>query len=418
MPNPRPIGRIPKKFPGDSNLPLCSGELVFAAIPFSNPLLSRERSSPKEVSGGLQSAATILMTASLLLLTLTGCKDTKRAHANSDSASGNKDIAISEKAPRSSAATTASPNLPRDDKFHLISLDTFYHRLLEDYRPDESWAQVPRGETNFDGVPFILLGKIELTGLGRARDGEYKTPRVGEVPVGLRASKLHLLHGASYDAPDGTPIANLHLRYENGATRNLFLRYGVHSRNWYIERSERDATLADSRSLVIWNGFSHPSGGTPTRLFKTTFDNPLPAETLRGVEFRSLFNRPNAFIIALTVEDLPKNNSPLPPAAPDESDADYWREDNIIVLDADTKQPIATAICKLTVVEGSRTYRFGIHPADNRGMIRIAYPPGKFKRFVMEIIAPDYETSNIETSADDGLMQPNLPVPLKKLPPQ
>jgi len=120
--------------------------------------------------------------------------------------------------------------------FHPVVLDQFYQRQFVDYRPTESWAQVPRGETNFDGVPFLMFGKIDLTGLGSGPDGVNSSlRRVGEIPVLGEPPAWHLGHGASYDSPDGTPIACVRLRYQNGETRRLFIRYGVHARNWYVE---------------------------------------------------------------------------------------------------------------------------------------------------------------------------------------
>ena len=60
---------------------------------------------------------------------------------------------------------------------------------------------------------------------------------MGEIPVGQRAVRLHLIHGASYDSLEGPPIAELLLHYANGATRKIFIRYGIHVRNWYVERT-------------------------------------------------------------------------------------------------------------------------------------------------------------------------------------
>ena len=110
------------------------------------------------------------------------------------------------------------------DKFHPLVLDRFYKRPLSDHKPTDSWGQVPRGVTNFDGVPFRMFGYIELTGLGPARDKDFYPTRVGEIPVGQRTTRLHLIHGAAYADPDGTPIAAIRLNYARGEERRLFLR--------------------------------------------------------------------------------------------------------------------------------------------------------------------------------------------------
>ena len=304
---------------------------------------------------------------------------------------------------------------PTITNFHPVLLDDFYQRQFADYRPTESWAQVPRGETNFNGVPFLMVGKIDLNGLGRARDGEFHPPRVGEVPVGRRAARLHLLHGASYDSPDYTPIACVLLRYENDEPRKLFIRYGVHVRNWYVEANEIDPTLSDPRSLAVWTGNTRPDGsGTPTRLFKSTFDNPLPAQKIRSLELLSLFARANSVILAITLDDSPDAAQPSNPALEDNDDSVLRREDFLRVLDDATGQPVSNVAARLTVTELRRTYRFGDYFSDARGQVPILYPPGRFQKFVVEMTAAGYLPANLEILSDDGLMDPDQPVRLKR----
>src|SRR5262245_17769813 len=244
----------------------------------------------------------------VLILTAAGCGDSQNVERGRIEATPAEVVtaaAPGAKASRTAVAAAAKETTP-STRFYALPLESFYQRLFASYRPTDSWAQVPRGATNFDGVPFRMFGKIDLTGLGRARDGEFQPSRVGDIPVGHRATRVHLIHGASYDAPDDTPVASVRMRYENGETRNLFLRYGVHARNWYVEANEVNSELSDPRSFVIWNGNSRPDGaGKPTRLFKTTFDNPLPTQAIRSVELLSLFARANAVFLALTLEEAP-----------------------------------------------------------------------------------------------------------------
>ena len=356
----------------------------------------------------------LLLLAPVLFLGVAGCKDSRQPAQGRGA-----DLEKPEEAPAQSTATApavaGTPLAPTSSPaFHPLPLDPFYQRQFADYRPTDSWAQVPRGETNFDGVPFLMFGKIDLTGLGRARDGEFQPAHVGEIPVGRRAARLHLIHGASYDCPHDTPIACLRLRYESGETRRLFIRYGVHARNWYVEASEQDPTLSDPRSLVIWNGTSRGGGsGTPTRLFKTTFDNPLPAQEIRGIELLSLFARANSVILAITLEDSPVVT---PPAMEDEDDSEFRREDSLLVLDTDTGRPIPNATIRLSVAERARTYRFGTYNSDANGKVRIDYPPRGIQAFIIEAAAPGYSPVNFEIMNDDGLLGADLPVRLKREP--
>jgi hypothetical protein len=212
------------------------------------------------------------------------------------------------------------------------------------------------------------------------------------------------------------------LRYTGGESRRLFIRYGVHVRNWYVEANEMNAELGDPRSLVVWQGTSAGGGsGTPTRLFKTTFDNPLPAQEIRSLELLSLFARANSVFLAITLEETlapaaaaPATTSPEPPETADEDDSIYRREDVVRILDAETSEPIRNALLRLSVTERGRTYRFGVLPSDGRGQVRIIYPPGKFQKFVMDTAAPGYGPVIMEVPSDDGLLGANLAVRLKR----
>jgi hypothetical protein len=354
----------------------------------------------------------LLALACLSFFLTSGCKDSRRAHQPRET-NGAETVEASAPATPPVPPNPASKPIPAG-ALHPVSLDAFYQRQFADYRPTDSWAQVPRGETNFDGVPFLMFGKIDLTGLGRARDGEFQPARVGDIPVGHRAARVHLIHGASYDAPDDTPIASVLLRYENGETRHLFIRYGVHARNWYVEANEVVAELSDPRSLVVWNGNTRPDGaGRPTRLFKTTFDNPLPALEVRSIDLLSLFARANSVILAITLEEA---SAAAAQGVSNErnDDSEYRREDLVRALDADTGQPVPGVMLKLSVTERARTYRFGTYLSDGGGQIRIHYPPGRFQTFLMELASPDYVPVKIEVSSDDGLFGPDMPVRLKR----
>jgi len=259
-----------------------------------------------------------------------------------------------------------------------------------------------------------MFGKFDLTGLGRARDGEFQPTRVGEIPVGHRANRVHLLHGASYDSPDGTPVACLLLRYKDDSVRRFFISYGVHVRNWYVERNETVHDLSDPRSRVVWTGSTRADGsGTPTRLFMSTFDNPRPEQEIRGLEFLSLFARANPIILAITLEDAPDAKS-SPGPADELNESQFRREAFLRVKDADSGQPVPEAAVRLRVTEGTRHYGFGGYTSDARGEIRIDYPPGKFEILTVDMTAPGYPPVNFTISAKEGVFGPDLPVRLKR----
>jgi hypothetical protein len=283
------------------------------------------------------------------------------------------------------------------------------------------WARVPRGVTNFDGVPFRMLGPIELTGLGSARDGYFQPARVGEVPLGRRATRLHVIHSASYDDPDNTPVAALWLHYTNGTDRRIFIRYGAHVRNSYptmeTRRPGERAILRDPRSLVIWNGNTRADdSGYPLRLFKTTFENPQPTNEIRGVELLSLFGRTSSAILAITLEE---------PATPDLSaiqsieetdDFELRREVLVRTLDAASGRGVSNVVVNLSVTEDNRTYGFGSYKSDRHGQILIDYPPGKFRNLRLGINHDDLMPFVVNVASEQGVFGPEIPVRLKRRP--
>lgn len=276
------------------------------------------------------------------------------------------------------------------NRFHLVSLDGFYQRPFASYKPTEMWARVPRGVTNFDGVPFRMIGPIELTGLGSARDGYFQPARVGEIPLGRKATRLHVIHSASYDDPDDTPVAALWLHYTNGTDRKIFIRYGAHVRNSYptmeTRRPGERSILRDSRSLVIWNGNTRDDDtGYPLRLFKTTFENPQPTNEIRGIELLSLFARASSSILAITLEEPATPNPSAVQSLEETEDIDLRRELLVRTLDTVTGQAISNVVMNLSVTEDGRSYGFGTYTSDRHGQILIDYPPDKFGTFRMSV---------------------------------
>lgn len=285
--------------------------------------------------------------------------------------------------------------------FHSVNLTPYFNRLFTSFSTTESWGLVPRGKVTFDGVPFQMIGKLDLTGLGRASDGEFQPPRTGEIPVDRSAARLHLIHGTTYTSPDDAPVSEILLRYKNGEQRKLFIRYGVHMRNWYLETGETNSALGDPRSMVVWTGLPGAGSINPnvktTRLFKTTFDNPLPGEEIRSIEVLSLFATANSVIVAMTLEDSanPKNISPS--IEPD--DTPYRRQMIVRVLDNTTGEPVSNATLKARVTD-ERRYGFGSYQSDANGEIRFDYPPGRFRAMSFQPSTGYRGALEIQTNSD------------------
>jgi RNA polymerase sigma factor (sigma-70 family) len=298
----------------------------------------------------------------------------------------------------------------KPEPFRMLTLAPYYNRLLTSFDSTESWGQVPRGVTVFDGVPFEMSGKLDLTGLGRARDGEFQPSRVGEIAVNQKFTYLHMIHGTTYTSPEVSPVSCIVLRYQNGATRKLFIEYGVHVRNWYVEAMETVSTLRDSNSIVAWSG---PLGSgsanqvaLSTRLFKTTFVNPLPNEEVRGLEIQSLFSTANSVVVAMTVENSPSRRRRIDSAVEWDETA-YRREMVFRSVELASGRPISNAVLSVSVVESNR-YDFGNYASDENGRIRFAYPPEHFSRLDLLLSAPGYQSKLHSQTSADGIFPAEL----------
>ncbi len=308
---------------------------------------------------------------------------------------------------KSQSGTSSLRSSPAAGKFYPVALDSFYQRQLDSYGPNDAWGVVPQGVVEFDGIPFHMFGKIEMNGIGASRSQDFKPPRVGEIPVHRRAAHIHLIGGAGYKDPDGTPVAELRLHYANGEQRNIFINYGDHIRNWHVASDEKRTDVSDPRCHIVWNG-THPATGGPLRLFKNTFDNPLPAQEIRGLEVLSLFGNSFFTFCAVTLEEAAPDAQPSPLTAAEPDDSPYRREALVKVIDPATTQPIANAMLILMVEESGRQYGFGRYRSDARGQILLDYPPGKFSTVRLQLTAAGYLPVMEVRSDAEGLLPAEL----------
>src|SRR5206468_393725 len=120
----------------------------------------------------------------------------------------------------------------------------------------------------------------EITGTDAASHGEFLPPEVGGIPIHQTAQRVHLLHGAMHGHTDGAPLANLVLHFQNGATRQLRIVFGVHARNAVDESGVAPSELADPNSKLVWQSTGGQTKSNIARLYKTVFDNPWPEQEI------------------------------------------------------------------------------------------------------------------------------------------
>jgi peroxiredoxin len=275
----------------------------------------------------------------------------------------------------------------------------------------QSWSALPRGSQTFGGVPFRIDRKLALTGLDATRNGEFHPTRV-TVPLGRKAARLHLLHGADHDDKDGVPLAKLVFHYANGEERTMRLAYGIHARSWMKERHEAKSSLLDPDSRQAWTSASEDAerGNTVLRLYQTALNNPLPDQPITALELVSLFSRATPFIAGLTLESGNPEASPPSTASSRrvfkkslELDDSVYRDEFVIrTTDGETGGPMTNATAALTIADDQASFYFGEARADGTGVIRVPYPPQQTVAFTALVRAPGRLPSTFSGSKTNG----------------
>ncbi len=327
---------------------------------------------------GRWSAWAGLLLAGMAVTGLTDAKKNPPAAAGADAAS-----TAEPSAPAPAAASACAP----------LSLTDFYVTRWDTIPPGTSWTAVPKGRQEFDGIPYDLGGLIELTGLGALGDDKGLPSRVSEIPVGRKATFLHLIHGTAYAAPEGTPMARLVLRYADGQRRELLIRYGVHVRNWWREPNETSAALSDPRSGVVWSGTSPETDryGVGLRLFHTRLANPRPTTPIASLDLISLLKRPTWVVLGITLETTASPTAPaVATAAPAEEPPAVRLPETLVarVVDRRTGRPLPGAVVQLQLTGAEKEYRFGGQRADADGRVTLDLPPDGFEQGAILARAP------------------------------
>ena len=182
-------------------------------------------------------------------------------------------------------AATAVANA--DDS--TIDLTDFYGKASgtegDDWFSHPDWKIVPKGLQTFDGIVFDVSGTLLLRSINMPQLKEA----VRGIPINKRCRYIHLLHGLGYGDKDGVTIAVMEIHYANGEKREMPIILGVHVRNWWKEKGETISTVSDPLSGVAWSGQGTypPPERASVRLFRSTFENPLPDQPIAHIDFVS-----------------------------------------------------------------------------------------------------------------------------------
>jgi hypothetical protein len=127
--------------------------------------------------------------------------------------------------------------------------------------------------------------------------------RVEHVPVAQRAHRLHFLHGAGGDSPEGTTIARYIINYADGQKREVLMRYGQEVLNWH--QSKDQAATSKAAGTIAWEGSQARWAKQPNkciRLYKMTWENPWPDIQIESFDFVSAMETAAPFLLAITAE--------------------------------------------------------------------------------------------------------------------
>ena len=125
--------------------------------------------------------------------------------------------------------------------------------------------------------------------------------QVADIAVQHACQRLHFLH-AAIDAggvPDNTQIGSYVIHYSNGEQAQFPIVIGQSLADWFTQPDEEKKTFT-----IGWSGYNAESRrqGRTIRLFKSTWQNPAPAETIRSIDFVSTASGPAPFLVAVTAE--------------------------------------------------------------------------------------------------------------------
>jgi hypothetical protein len=206
--------------------------------------------------------------------------------------------------PYNRAAVARGEALPRDPEAgpEQIDLSPFYNARLVDaclgLEPRNNLSLLPAGLQRFDRVRFDVRGIVQLAReSSRLAQGREYPERVQGIPVGLKARRLHFLHGTGWTEADGVEVGSYVVHYADGLSEKLPIRYASELRDWYVATSTPSPA---ERAAVAWSGPT--PGAQQVCLYHWAWENPHPELEIASIDFMSTQTMCAPFLIAITAE--------------------------------------------------------------------------------------------------------------------
>jgi hypothetical protein len=183
-------------------------------------------------------------------------------------------------------------------------LDVPWQIVLQESDYDNDLSGLPTGAVMFSNVTFDVRGLIRLRAANWVpvdiETNSFPVAVTG-IRIGVKCSRIHLLHGADGAVAENTVIGNYVLRYVDGTHREIPIRYGRDVRHWW---QVDDDTRETDQGVVVWRG-SNPAvkgRGGRLRIYLSTLENPEPEKEIQSLDIVSALTRSGPFLIALTIE--------------------------------------------------------------------------------------------------------------------
>lgn len=162
---------------------------------------------------------------------------------------------------------------------------------------------MPVGHQVFRHVPLEIGGEIHLWGEGKGTNHMSSYPeKVSDIAVNRKFEALYVYHGSYYKSPDGTPVFQVVLRYEDGSTATNTLSFGADILDWMVSGHEEPLRSPYStNSEIAWVGgrFSETQDNR-LRFCLTALNNPHPDRQVATVDLISCKTRTIPFVLAMT----------------------------------------------------------------------------------------------------------------------
>ena len=164
---------------------------------------------------------------------------------------------------------------------------------------ENSLSGLPAGLQILAGVTFDARGIIRLA--GDEVLAASMPARANHIPVAQSCQRLHFLHATGRPTAAGNVIGKYLVHYANGTILTIPIVYGYALRDWWVKEGEPPAPKGLE---LAWSGSNAEAAanGTTIRLFKWTWENPLPEIEIRSLDFVSALTGCAPFLVAVTAE--------------------------------------------------------------------------------------------------------------------